>query len=167
MCSPDCLSEQSPRQEAQHFFLHLSYIPSYDLNRMCVRFGLVSGWMLAFAAFALFPAATDEMEMEVTVGLEPTKTSFAGWCLDRFGIATKSVVRKAHTQNRTQIAPFARIYAQSGLSNLLKPRRVVSNIGFCRLSPYHLATAPWLTNRFRLPFQTRCKSRSFRAKSAR
>ena len=32
--------------------------------------------------------------MEVTVGLEPTKASFAGWCLDRFGIATKSVVPK-------------------------------------------------------------------------
>ena len=33
-------------------------------------------------------------EVEVTVGLEPTKASFAGWCLDRFGIATKLVYPK-------------------------------------------------------------------------
>ena len=44
--------------------------------------------------------------MEVTVGLEPTKASFAGWCLDPFGIATKSVVPKTYTQDRTQIAPL-------------------------------------------------------------
>jgi hypothetical protein len=44
--------------------------------------------------------------LEVTVGLEPTKASFAGWCLDRFGIATKSVVRKTSIQICTQIAPL-------------------------------------------------------------
>ena len=59
--------------------------------------------------------------MEVTVGLEPTKASFAGWCLDRFGIATKSVVPKTYSQNRTQIPPSTPILRLS-LRNLLKPR---------------------------------------------
>ena len=49
--------------------------------------------------------------MEVTVGLEPTKASFAGWCLDRFGIATKSVVPETYTQNCNQIASLTPIYA--------------------------------------------------------
>jgi hypothetical protein len=40
--------------------------------------------------------------MEVAAGLEPAKSSFAGCCLDRFGIATKSVVPKTHTQTCTQ-----------------------------------------------------------------
>jgi predicted 3-demethylubiquinone-9 3-methyltransferase (glyoxalase superfamily) len=49
--------------------------------------------------------------LEVTVGLEPTKASFAGWCLDRFGIATKLVYPKTYTQVCTQIAPLAPIDA--------------------------------------------------------
>jgi hypothetical protein len=88
------------------------------------------------------------------VGLEPTKTGFADRRLDRFGIATKTLLKpctkpcatciQLYTQNCTQTALVSPIYADSSLPNLVKPRMTNGNCGFCRPLPYHLATAPRL-----------------------
>ena len=88
------------------------------------------------------------------MGLEPTKTGFADQRLDRFGIATKTLLKtctkpcatctQLYTQNCTQIALVSPIYAVSSLPNLLKPRVTNGNGGFCRSFPCHLATAPLL-----------------------
>ena len=86
------------------------------------------------------------------MGLEPTKIGFADRRLDRFGIATKlfAKVLQTHTQNCTQIALLAPIYPVQGPRNLLKPRAKLVFGEFCRLMPYHLATAPSVVLRRRL-----------------
>jgi hypothetical protein len=80
--------------------------------------------------------------VEVAVRLKLTKTSFAGWCLDHFGIATLENPYQFYNQNCTQTALVSPIYAISSLPSLLKPRTTGGNGGFCRPLPYHLATAP-------------------------
>jgi hypothetical protein len=60
--------------------------------------------------------------MEVAVGLEPTKTGFAGQRLDHFGIATpRKIFTRIYTQNCTRIARTTPIYVDYFPSKPSKP----------------------------------------------
>ena len=80
-------------------------------------------------------------KMEVAVGLEPTKTSFAGWCLDHFGIATSENLHPESIPKPVPKMPSYRLYPYSSPRKLLKPYRPRSFDRFCRPLPYHLANA--------------------------
>ena len=78
--------------------------------------------------------------MEVAVGLEPTKTGFAGQHLGHFGIATKLVLNlvqtctQLYTQSCTQIALTTPIYPPFRLCKLLKPYAARFTAGFADLA---------------------------------
>lgn len=82
-------------------------------------------------------------ELEVAVGLEPTKAGFADQRLDRFGIATLENLYPQSIPKTAPKPPSYRVFAPLlALPNLLKPRTTSGDARVLQTFPYHLATAP-------------------------
>jgi hypothetical protein len=72
------------------------------------------------------------------VGLEPTKTGFAGQRLDHFGIATLENLYLNSIPKSVPDRPPCPLFTPILASLTLKPRLTFQNSGFCRPLPYHL-----------------------------
>ncbi len=80
--------------------------------------------------------------LEVTVGLEPTKTGFAGQRLDHFGIATCENPLNLYPKLYPKLYPDCLRNPYLSLRKLLTLLETGFFVRFCRPLPCHLATAP-------------------------